>query len=36
MNLSAMIDVHDTDKVIELLEQNNWDESVCTLIHSYL
>lgn len=28
MNLSAMINVEDTDKVIELLEQNNWDESV--------
>lgn len=28
MNLSAIIDMQDTDKVIELLEQNNWDESV--------
>lgn len=28
MNLQAMLDIEDTGKVIELLEQNNWDESV--------
>ena len=26
-NLSAIIDTQDVDKVIELLEKNNWDES---------
>lgn len=28
MNLQAMLDIDDTGKVVELLEQNNWDESV--------
>jgi len=28
MNLQAMLDIEDTGKVVELLEQNNWDESV--------
>ena len=26
MNLQAMMDTDDLDKVIRLLEQNNWDE----------
>lgn len=26
-NLSAMLNTEDVDKVIELLQQNNWDES---------
>ena len=26
-NLSAILGVEDVDKVIELLQQNNWDES---------
>jgi hypothetical protein len=32
MNLAAMINEEDTDRVIELLEQNNWDESVLTYL----
>lgn len=27
MNLSAMLNIDDLDKVIKLLEDNNWDES---------
>lgn len=27
MNLSAMLNIEDLDKVIKLLEENNWDES---------
>ena len=27
MNLSAMLNIDDLDKVIKLLEENNWDES---------
>jgi len=26
MNLQAILDIDDLDKVIKLLEQNNWDE----------
>ena len=26
MNLQAMINIDDIDKIIQLLEQNNWDE----------
>jgi hypothetical protein len=28
MNLAAILSMDDMDKVIELLEQNNWDEGV--------
>jgi hypothetical protein len=28
VNLQAIINCEDVDKVIELLEQNDWDESV--------
>lgn len=27
MNLSAMLNIEDLDRVIKLLEENNWDES---------
>lgn len=27
MNLSAMLNIDDLDRVIKLLEENNWDES---------
>jgi len=27
MNLQAMLNIEDIDKVIQLLEQNDWDES---------
>lgn len=27
-NLQAMLNIDETDKVIELLQQNEWDESV--------
>ena len=28
MNLSAMLNIDDLDRVIKLLEENNWDESL--------
>ena len=28
INLQAMLNIDETDKVIELLQQNEWDESV--------
>lgn len=28
VNVQAILNIEDVDKVIELLEQNNWDESV--------
>ena len=28
VNLQAMLNIDDTDKVINLLIENNWDESV--------
>jgi hypothetical protein len=34
-NLMAILNVDDIDKIISLLEQNNWDESVCISV-SYL
>ena len=27
MNLSAMLNIEDLDRVIKLLEENDWDES---------
>ena len=34
MNLQAMIDTDDIEKVIQLLEQNNWDESQAFSAHA--
>jgi len=33
MNLQAMLNVDDIDKVITLLEQNNWDEAQAANAH---
>jgi hypothetical protein len=38
VNLQAILNIEDVDKVIELLEQNNWDETVIIyhyLVHKY-
>lgn len=36
MNLQAILDLEDMDLVIQLLEQNNWDESVILKIMSLI
>jgi hypothetical protein len=33
MNLQAMLNIDDIDKVISLLEQNNWDEGQAASAH---
>jgi len=33
MNVQAMLNIEDIDKVIQLLEQNNWDESQAASAH---
>jgi hypothetical protein len=33
MNLQAMLNIEDIDRVIELLQQNDWDESQAANAH---
>lgn len=33
MNLQAMLDIDDMDKIIQLLEQNGWDEAQAANAH---
>lgn len=33
VNLQAMLNIEDIDKVIKLLEENNWDESQAASAH---
>ena len=36
MNLSAMLDLDDVDKVLHLLENNNWDEAVRSYYNPFI
>lgn len=33
LNLQAMLNIEDFDKVLELLEENNWDETAAASQH---
>jgi hypothetical protein len=35
VNLQAILNIEDVDKIIELLEHNNWDESVILLMSKH-